>query len=187
MISASDLRQGAMFKHEGILYETVQYHHIQRPRLAPLVRIKMKNIKQGTQIEKTFSPDDKFDEVFLEEKKLQFSYNQGDEFHFMDTSTYDQYEFTKEKIGDAVKFLKEEALISMLMYEGEVIGIKIPNKVDLVVKSAPPDVKGNTAGNVTKPVELETGAMVDVPMFIKEGETIRIDTRTGEYVERVNK
>ncbi|HDQ25366.1 MAG TPA: elongation factor P [bacterium] len=187
MISASDLRQGAVFKHEGILWETVQFHHIQRPRLAPLVRIKMRNIKQGTLNERTFSPSDKFDEVSIEERKLRFSYSQSDTFHFMDTTSYEQYEFSKEQLAGSEKYLKEESEIIMMIHEGDILGIKLPNKVELAVTDAPPGIKGDTAGNVTKPVTLESGAVVDVPLFINEGDVLRIDTRTGEYIERVKK
>jgi len=187
MVSASELRPGACFKHEGIVWETVQYQHVQRPRLAPLVRIKMKNYKLGTTVERTFSPDDKFEEVYLDEKKLQYSYKDGDTFHFMDIETYDQYEFSKEQMGDSAQFLMEEMQMTMLMYQGEVMGVRLPTKVELKVTSAPPGVKGNSAGSITIPVTVETGAVVNVPPFIKEGDMIRIDTRTGEYVERVSK
>jgi len=185
MALATDLRPGDVFKHEGIIYEVVQYHHIQRPRLAPLVRLKMRNFKLGTVVERTFSPDDKLEDITIESKNLQFSYNAGDTYNFMDTETYEQYEFTKEQLGDITKYLKEDTPVTMLMYEGEILGIRIPFKVDLKVVSAPPAIKGNTVSNVTKQVTVETGAVVDVPIFVKEGDIIKVDTRTGEYVERV--
>jgi len=187
MSLATDLRPGAVVKHEGIIYEIVHYHHVQRPRLAPLVRLKMRNVKLGTITERTFSPDDKMEDVSIEERKLQFQYKQGDSFHFMDTETYEQYEFNEKQVGEQSQYLKEEMIISMMMNEGEILGVSVPNKVDLKVAQAPPAVKGDTVSNATKTATLETGAEVQVPLFIKEGDTIKVDTRTGEYVERVSK
>jgi len=184
MVSANEFRQGVTFKMEGVVYEVVSFQHVQRPRLAPLVRAKIKNLKAGGVVERTFSPDDKFEDVQLEQRNLQFSYIDGDVYHFMDTESYDQYEFSKEQIGEQIKFLKEEMIINMLMFEGVVLGVKIPFKVDLRVVEAPPGIKGDSGGSVTKPVVLETGAIVNVPLFIKEGEMIKVDTRTGEYIER---
>ncbi len=185
MALAADVRPGTVFKHEGTLWEVVQFHHVQRPRLAPLVRLKMRNFKLGTIVERTFSPDDKFEDAYVEERKLQFQYKLNDEYHFMDTGNYEQYEFNQKQVGEQSQFLKEDMLVSMLIYEGEVLGVNVPNKVDLIVTTAPPASKGDTVGNATKLVTLETGAEVLVPLFIKEGDTIRIDTRTSEYVERV--
>ncbi|MCX8093314.1 MAG: elongation factor P [Candidatus Goldbacteria bacterium] len=185
MALATDLRPGDIFKYEGIIYEVIQYQHIQRPRLAPLVRLKIKNFKLGTVTERTFSPDDKLEDITLDYKNLHLSYNTGDTYNFMDTETYEQYEFTKEQLGEITKYLKEDTPVTMMMYQGEILGVKIPLKVDLKVVSAPPAVKGNTVNNATKQVTVETGAVIDVPLFIKEGDIIRIDTRTGEYVERV--
>jgi elongation factor P len=185
MPSAMELRPGALFKHEGIIYECVHFHHVQRPRLAPLVRMKMRNFKLGTVVERTFSPDDRFEEASVEEKKLQFQYKQNDTFHFMDTQSYEQYEFNEQQVGEQSHYLKEEMLVSMLIADGEVLGIKVPTKVELKVASAPPAVKGDTVSNANKIAVLETGTEVSVPLFIKEGDVIRVDTRTGEYVERV--
>jgi elongation factor P len=185
MLSAMDFRPGVTFKWEGVIYEVVQFQHVQRPRLAPLVRAKIRNFKLGTITERTFSPDDKFDEVQLEQRNLQFSYKQDDTYFFMDTENYEQYEFSKMQIGDSVKFLVEEMIISMMIFEGEVLGIKVPNKADLKVIEAPPGIKGDSGGSVNKPVVLESGAIVNVPLFIKEGDVIKVDTRTGEYIERI--
>jgi elongation factor P len=187
MSLATDLRPGSIIKHEGIIYEIIYYHHVQRPRLAPLVRLKMKNIKLGTVTERTFSPDDKMEDVAVEERKLQFQYKQGDSFHFMDTDSYEQYEFNEKQVGEQSHYLKEEMVISMMIFEGEILGVAVPNKVDLKVAQAPPAVKGDTVSNATKTAVLETGTEVQVPLFIKEGDTVRVDTRTGEYVERVSK
>lgn len=185
MALATNLRPGDIFKYEGIIYEVVQYQHIQRPRLAPLVRLKIRNFKLGTVVERTFSPDDKLEDINLDYKNLNLSYKVGDTYNFMDTETYEQYEFSKKQLGEITKFLKEDIPVTMMMYEGEILGIRIPIKIDLKVTSAPPAVKGNTANNATKQVTVETGAVIDVPIFIKEGDVIKIDTRTGEYVERV--
>jgi elongation factor P len=185
MALAANVRPGSIFKLENTLWEVVHFHHVQRPRLAPLVRLKMRNFKLGTIVERTFSPDDKFEDARIDERKLQYMYRQGDSFHFMDTDNYEQYEFNEKQVGEQAKYLKEEMLVSMLIYEGEVLGVNIPNKVDLRIVSSPPASKGDTVGNATKLAKLETGAEVMVPMFIKEGDTVRVDTRTGEYVERV--
>jgi len=185
MISASELRAGVMFKHEGIIYETIQFQHVQRPRLAPLVRAKIKDARKGNVVERTFSPDDKFEQISFEEKGLQFQYKAGDTYNFMDNTTFEQYEFSAAQLGEQVKFLREEVIISMLLHEGEVIGIKLPTKVELKIMETPPGVKGDTQGSATKAAVMETGAVVQVPLFVKEGEIIRVDTRTGEYVERV--
>ncbi|MGD0565821.1 MAG: elongation factor P [Candidatus Goldiibacteriota bacterium] len=185
MAIAANVRPGNIFKHENTLWEVVHFHHVQRPRLAPLVRLKMRNFKLGTIVERTFSPDDKFEDARVDERKLQYMYKQGEAYHFMDTENYEQYEFNEKQVGEQSHFLKEEMLVTMLIYEGEVLGVNIPNKVDLKITSAPPASKGDTVGNATKLATLETGAEVQVPMFIKEGDTIRVDTRTGEYVERV--
>jgi elongation factor P len=186
MPGASDLRPGSLFKHEGIIYECVHFHHIQRPRLAPLVRIKMRNFKLNTTTERTFSPDDRFEEAQVEEKKLQYQYTQDGVYHFMDTTSYEQYEFNEKQVGEQKNFLKEEMFVSMLIADGEALGISLPTKVELKIIESPPAVKGDTVSNANKLAKLETGAEVMVPMFIKEGDVIRVDTRTGEYVERVN-
>ncbi len=185
MISAMDFRPGVTFLMDNLIYEVVQFQHVQRPRLAPLVRAKIRNIKVGTVVERTFSPDDKFQEVNLELKELHYSYKTGNTFVFVDSETYEQFEFEEEKLGDSKQFLKEDIAVNMLLYNSEIIGIKLPLKVDLKVVQAPPGIKGDSAGGVTKPVTLETGAIVNAPLFIKEGDMIRVDTRTGEYVERV--
>lgn len=185
MISAAEIRPGILFKHEGIIYETVQFQHVQRPRLAPLVRAKIRDVKKGTVVERTFSPDDKFESITFEEKEMQYSYKAGENYAFMDNATFEQYEFTEAQLGGQAHFLKEETNISVLMYEGDIIGLKLPTKVDLKVTSTPPGVKGNTAGNATKAATLETGFEIQVPLFINEGDIIKVDTRTGDYVERV--
>ncbi|MCE5301354.1 MAG: elongation factor P [Spirochaetia bacterium] len=187
MPSAHELRPGMTFLLDGVLYECVQYHHIQRPRLAPLIRLKYRNYKLGTTNERTFSPDDRFPDAQIDEKDLQFLYKQGEGWHFMDTESYEQYEFNEKQVGEGSRFLKEDTMVKMVMFNGEVLGIKLPTKVELKIVEAPPAVKGDTSGNVTKGATVETGAIVQVPIFIKEGEIIRVDTRSGEYVERVNK
>jgi elongation factor P len=145
----------------------------------------MKNFKLNTTTERTFSPDDRFEEAPIEEKKLQFQYMQDETYHFMDTSSYEQYEFNEKQVGEQKMYLKDEMLVSMLIADGEVLGISLPTKVELKITSSPPAVKGDTVSNANKLAVLETGAEVMVPMFIKEGDVIRVDTRTGEYVERV--
>ena len=188
MITSSDLRPGTAFRMEGVIFEVVTFQRVKPGKGGAFVRTKIRNIKQGTVIDKTFSSSsEKIDDIRLEEKRLQYSYKAGEMFNFMDMETYDQFEFTAEQIGDGIKFLKEEMIISMLMHESEILGVRLPLKVDLKVTEAPPNIKGDTAGSVNKPITLETGTVVQAPIFVVEGDIVKIDTRTGEYLERVRK
>ncbi len=185
MIQAGDLRPGAVIKMDGTIYEITQFQHVKPGKGGAFVRTKLKNLKDGRAIDKTFSSSsEKVENIDIDEKKLQFSYRAGGDYVFMDMKTYEQFEVPKEKLGDNINFLKEEMEISIIMYEGEILGINLPFKVDLKVVEAPPGIKGDSAGSVTKPVTLETGTVINAPLFIKEGEEIKIDTRTGEYIER---
>jgi len=185
MIQATDLRPGTYIKMDGVIYEVTQYQHVKPGKGGAFVRTKIRNVKNGNVIDKTFSSSsEKVENIEIEENKLQFSYKSGINYVFMDMKSYEQFEFTPEQLGDNIKFLKEEMEIYMMMYEGEILGIKLPFKVDLKVVEAPPGIKGDSAGSVTKPVTLETGAVINAPLFINAGEMIKVDTRTGEYIER---
>ena len=163
----------------------VHFHHVQRPRLAPLVRLKMRNFKLGTIVERTFSPDDKFEDARIDERKLQYMYRQGDSFHFMDTDNYEQYEFNEKQVGEQAQYLRKKCSFPCLYMRERSLESTSPTKSTFASIIRPPASKGDTVGNATKLAKLETGAEVMVPMFIKEGDTVRVDTRTGEYVERV--
>ena len=144
----------------------------------------MQNVITGAVVERTFSPTDKFEQAFVERRDMQYLYNDGDLYYFMDTETYDQMPINADKLGDNFKFVKENMIVKVLSYKGNVFGVEPPLFVDLVITETDPGFKGDTATNTTKPATLETGAVVKVPLFIDNGEKIRIDTRTGEYLER---
>ena len=173
MISAGDFRNGATFELDGQVLQVVEFQHVKPGKGAAFVRTKCKNVITGAVVERTFSPTD-----------MQYLYNDGDLYYFMDTETYDQMPINADKLGDNFKFVKENMIVKVLSYKGNVFGVEPPLFVDLVITEADPGFKGDTATNTTKPATLETGAVVKVPLFIDNGEKIRIDTRTGEYLER---
>ena len=177
MISAGDFRNGATFELDGQVLQVVEFQHVKPGKGAAFVRTKCKNVITGAVVERTFSPTDKFEQAFVERRDMQYLYNDGDLYYFMDTETYDQMPINADKLGDNFKFVKENMIVKVLSYKGNVFGVEPPLFVDLVFT-------GDTATNTTKPATLETGAVVKVPLFIDNGEKIRIDTRTGEYLER---
>ena len=184
MISAGDFRNGATFELDGQVLQVVEFQHVKPGKGAAFVRTKCKNVITGSVVERTFSPTDKFEQAFVERRDMQYLYNDGDLYYFMDTETYDQMPINADKLGDNFKFVKENMVVKVLSYKGNVFGVEPPLFVDLVITETDPGFKGDTATNVTKPATLETGAVVKVPLFIDNGEKIRIDTRTGEYLER---
>ncbi len=187
MISTSDIKRGVCFKLDGELFSVVDFLHVKPGKGGAFVRTKLKNIKRGTVIERTFRSGEKFEEVRLEKNPMQYLYEEGDSLVFMDTESYDQQSVPKDAIGTAVQFLKEEDIVNITFYEGEPVSIEPPASVVLKVTYAEPGVRGDTATNVLKPVTVETGAEVRVPLFINEGDMIKISTESGEYLERVNK
>ena len=184
MISAGDFRNGATFVLDGQVLQVVEFQHVKPGKGAAFVRTKCKNVITGSVVERTFSPTDKFEQAFVERRDMQYLYNDGDLYYFMDTETYDQMPINADKLGDNFKFVKENMVVKVLSYKGNVFGVEPPLFVDLVITETDPGFKGDTATNTTKPATLETGAVVKVPLFIDNGEKIRIDTRTGEYLER---
>ena len=184
MISAGDFRNGATFELDGQVLQVVEFQHVKPGKGAAFVRTKCKNVITGAVVERTFSPTDKFEQAFVERRDMQYLYNDGDLYYFMDTETYDQMPINADKLGDNFKFVKENMIVKVLSYKGNVVGVEPPLFVDLVITETDPGFKGDTATNTTKPATLETGAVVKVPLFIDNGEKIRIDTRTGEYLER---
>ena len=183
-ISAGDFRNGATFELDGQVLQVVEFQHVKPGKGAAFVRTKCKNVITGAVVERTFSPTDKFEQAFVERRDMQYLYNDGDLYYFMDTETYDQMPINADKLGDSFKFVKENMIVKVLSYKGNVFGVEPPLFVDLVITETDPGFKGDTATNTTKPATLETGAVVKVPLFIDNGEKIRIDTRTGEYLER---
>ena len=183
-ITAGDFRNGKTFEIDGKIMQVVEFQHVKPGKGAAFVRTKMKNVVTGAVTETSFNPTAKFEEAFIERKDYEYSYNDGDLYYFMDQETYDTIPLNKDVLDDSFRFIKENTPCKLLSYKGNVFGVETPNFVELDVIKADPGVKGDTATNVTKPATVETGAEVKVPLFIDNGEKIRIDTRTGEYLER---
>ena len=184
MVSAGDFRNGVTFEMDGTVWQIVEFQHVKPGKGAAFVRTKIKNVITGGVLEKTFNPSEKFPTAFVERKDMQYLYNDGDIYYFMDKETFEQQPINKSLLTDAFKFVKENMDCKVLSYKGNVFGLEPPNFVILEVTDTEPGVKGDTATNVTKTATLETGAVVRVPLFINEGESIRVDTRTGDYLER---
>ena len=185
MLESGDLRKGLKFEIDGEPYIVVQFEFVKPGKGQALYKCKLKNMLTGAQFDRTFRSGDKFKEANLEEAEMEYLYSEGDRFCFMNTSTYEQEFVTEEQVGDAKNFLKENTVCNILLFEKRPIGISLPFFIDLKVVKTDPWVKGDTASGDSKPATLETGYALTVPPFIQEGELIRIDTRTGQYVERV--
>lgn len=178
-------RNGMVIRYNGELYTVVEFHHVSPGNWRAFVRVRLKNVKSGRVLEQRFRAGEEIEEVRVEHENWQFLYVDGDDYVFMNTETFDQQPVPKEMLGDAVKFLKEQDIVELLVDGENIVAVEIPNFLELKVESAEPGVRGDTANNVTKPATLETGAVVNVPLFVNPGDRIRIDTRTGQYVERV--
>ena len=185
MISAGDFRNGVTFELDGQVVQVIEFQHVKPGKGAAFVRTKYKNVITGAVVEKSFNPNDKYPTAFIERKDMEYSYSDGDLYYFMDTETFEQVPLDADKLPDNFKFVKEGMTCRLISYKGNVFSVEPPMFVELEVTKAEPGVKGNTATNATKNCELETGAQIKIPMFINEGDVIRIDTRTGEYLERV--
>lgn len=183
-ITAGDFRKGMIFEMDGKPMLVVDFQHVKPGKGAAFVRTKYKNVISGAVREEAFNPSAKFEQVAVERKNAEYSYNDGDLYYFMDMETYDMLPISKDMLGDAFKFVKENMSCKVMSYKGSVFGVEPPNFVELEVTETDPGFKGDTATNVTKPATLETGAEIKVPLFINPGDKIRIDTRTGEYLER---
>ena len=184
MISAGDFRNGITFEMDGQVVQVVEFQHVKPGKGAAFVRTKYKNVMTGAVVEKSFNPNDKYPTAFIERKDMEYSYNDGELYYFMDTETWEQLPINASVLGDNFKFVKENMVCKILSYKGNVFGVEPPNFVELTVTQTDPGFAGNTATNATKPATVETGAEVKVPLFINEGEVIQIDTRTGEYLGR---
>ncbi len=185
MVSAGDFKNGITIEYDGNIYQIIEFQHVKPGKGAAFVRTKLKNIKNGGVVETTFRPTEKFENAHIDRKDMQYLYNDGDLYYFMDGETYDQIAISKENVGDSLKFVKENETVKICSHNGDVFAIEPPITVELVITETEPGFKGNTATNATKPAVVETGATVYVPLFVEQGETIVIDTRTGEYSKRV--
>ena len=184
MISAGDFRNGTTFEMDGQVLQVIEFQHVKPGKGAAFVRVKMRSVITGGVVERTFNPSDKFENAFVERREMQYLYADGPLYYFMDNETYEQMPINKDILNDDFRFVKENMICKVLSYKGNVFGVEPPMFVDLLITETEPAVRGDTATNVTKACTLETGAVIKVPLFIAEGETIRVDTRSGEYMER---
>ncbi|MBE5940699.1 MAG: elongation factor P [Lachnospiraceae bacterium] len=185
MISAGDFRNGITIEMEGNIFQIIEFQHVKPGKGAAFVRTKLKNIINGGVVEKTFRPTEKFPQARIERKDMQYLYSDGDLYNFMDVETYDQIALNQDKIGDALKFVKENEMVKVCSHNGNVFAIEPPLFVELEITDTEPGFKGDTATGATKPAVVETGATVYVPLFVEQNDIIKIDTRTGEYLSRV--
>jgi elongation factor P len=184
MIGTGDLRKGVTIELDGVLYNVLDYQHIKMGRGSAQVRLRLRDIRGGHTIERTFQAGEKFARARLERHPMQFLYSDGEFYHFMNTETFDQMQLTPEQVGDAAQYLVENGTCEVLTYQDEPIGVELPTAVVLTVTKTEPGFKGDTATGGNKPATMETGLVVNVPLFVNEGDKLKIDTRTGAYLER---
>lgn len=184
MISAGEFRNGVTFEMDGNVYQIIEFQHVKPGKGAAFVRTKIRNVINGGVVEKTFNPTDKMPKAHIERRDMEYLYSDGDLYYFMDPETYEQTPLSPSELGDALKFVKENMQVKVLSFKGNVFGVEPPNFVELQITETEPGFAGNTAQGAMKSATLETGAVVQVPLFINNGEVIRIDTRTGEYMSR---
>ncbi len=185
MISTGDLKKGATIELDNELWQILDYHHIKMGRGSAQVRITLRNVRRGQTVERSFQAGTKWPRAQMENRPVQFLYRDGDDFHFMDTDNYDQFMLRGDQLGEAPKFLKDGMTLDRTSYQGETIGVELPVAVELKVLTTEPGFAGDTAQGARKPATTETGLVVQVPLFVNEGDTIRVDTRTGEYQTRL--
>jgi len=185
MISAGDFRNGVTVEIEGNVYQIIEFQHVKPGKGAAFVRTKLKNIISSGVVEKSFRPTEKFENAHIDRREMQYLYNDGDLYNFMDTENYEQIGLNEEAVGDSLKFVKENEMVKVCSYKGNVFAIEPPLFVELEITETEPGFKGDTATGATKPATVETGAVVSVPLFVEEHDVIKIDTRTGEYLSRV--
>ena len=184
MVTAGDFKNGVTFEMEGNVFQVIEFQHVKPGKGAAFVRTKMKNVITGAGIELSFSPTDKFDSAYIERRDMQYSYNDGDLYYFMDMESFDMVPLNPEVLPDSFKFVKEEMMCKLCSFKGKVFSVEPPTFVELEITDTDPGFAGNTATNTLKPATVETGAEIKVPLFIEVGEVIKIDTRTGEYLSR---
>ena len=185
MISAGEFRKGVTIEVDGQVFVIVDFQHIKPGKGAAFVRTKIKNVVTGGVLERTFNPSDKYPRAHIETKEMEYLYNDGDLYYFMDNETYEQLPLNRDQVDEAMSFVKENTTVTIRFFKGEAFSVDPPNFVELQVVEAEPGVRGDTASNVQKNAILETGYRIQVPLFVNQGDTIRVDTRTGEYMERV--
>jgi elongation factor P len=185
MISTGELKKGVAIELDGELWQILDYHHIKMGRGSAQVKIKLRNVKRGQTVERSFQAGDKWPRAQLDRRPVQFLYRDGDDFHFMENETYEQFHLSEEQLGDAALYLKDGMSVDRTSYQGETIGIELPVTVDLTVVHTEPGFAGDTQTGARKGATTDTGLIVQVPIFVGEGDTIRVDTRTGEYQTRV--
>ena len=185
MVVAGDFKNGITFDMDGQVLQVIEFQHVKPGKGAAFVRTKLKNVITGAVTERTFNPTDKFENAIVERKEMQYLYNDGDLYYFMNTETFDQIAVNKETVGDSLKFVKENEMVKICSYNGNVFAVEAPLFVELVITETEPGFAGNTAQGASKPATVETGAQISVPLFVNEGDKVQIDTRTGEYLKRV--
>lgn len=185
MISANDLRKGVTFEYDNDVYQVVDFQHVKPGKGAAFVRAKIRSVMQGGAKDVTFNPNEKFEQAVITTTEMQYLYNDGELYYFMDPDSFEQIPVDKDGVSDAIPYVKENDMVTMRFYKGRPFSIEAPNFVELKVVETEPAVKGDTATNVTKPATVETGAVINVPVFVNEGDVIKIDTRNGEYLSRV--
>ena len=185
MISAGDFKNGVTVEIDGNIYQILEFQHVKPGKGAAFVRTKLKNIISGGGVEKTFRPTEKFPKAHIDRKDMQYLYRDGDLFNFMDVETYDQIALNEDVVGDSLKFVKENEVVKICSHNGNVFSVEPPLFVELAITETEPGFKGDTAQGATKPATVETGAIVMVPLFVEQGDVLKIDTRSGEYLSRV--
>jgi len=185
MISTGELRRGIVIEVDGEIWQVLDYHHIKMGRGSAQVRIKLRNIKRGQTVERTFQAGEKWPRAFLDRRQVQFLYRDGSEYHFMDSESYEQFAMTADQLGDVAQYLSDGMLLERTVYEGETIDVELPVTVELRVVDTEPGFAGDTQTGARKPATTESGVVVQVPLFVQVGDTIRVDTRTGDYQTRV--
>jgi len=185
VISTSDLRKGIVIEIDGEIWQVLEYNHIKMGRGSAQVRIKLRNVRRGQTIERTFQAGEKWPRAFLEQRQVQYLYSDGNDYHFMDTQSYEQFTMSREKLGDTALYLTDGMMLDRTSYEGETIGVELPITVDMKVVETEPGFAGDTQSGARKPATTESGVVVQVPLFVDVGDTIRVDTRNGEYQTRV--
>ncbi len=185
MISAGDFRKGVTFEMDGDVYQVIEFQHVKPGKGAAFVRTKIKNIMTGTTKESVFNPNDRYPRAHIESREMQYLYNDGEFYYFMDTETYEQLPLERKIVEEAIQYVKENDIATIKFYEGRPFEVLAPNFVELKIAHTEPGIKGDTASGATKPATVETGATIQVPLFINIGDVVKIDTRTGEYLSRV--
>ena len=185
MISTGDVKKGVIIELDGQLMKVLDWSHIKMARGSAQVRMKLQNVRKGDIVERTFQAGTRWPRARVESRRVQYLYNDGDNYHFMDAETYDQFSISAAMLGDEARYLKENTDVFVSSYENEVLGVDLPVTVDLAVTQTEPGFAGDTATGAKKAATLETGLVVQVPLFVTEGDTLRVDTRTGEYVTRL--